>query len=463
MTKLGLCLSCDRFFEVKGAIMRCDNCRDVLDYRGKFGSSVVVGVVTQRELAQMKREYFQVESLVSALEERKAEFMKRALEQAEQLVKDVEAQIGQPVAELRAKRDLLQTKIQEYMQESGNTRMVIRNLLLELKREVTNPGNRPQPTKIYEELRKLAGLTQEELQEIVRANYSQPQFGDVMHVTKLPPGRRKQKQMAPPPPPTGVKPPTASRHTYEIDELTLPAMAEIHKEFSKTAAEQCRIDSTEDGVFILTGDLVRENGLLEMVSRQRQTKASLRVADMEQRDDNHVLVLVEGQFAYDPNTVRAFLAERLPTHEAQDALLLTETRIAVEMAPMGAGPADTASAYFDQMDQILTNLMAAERARSQVAHGIMGYVTGANQMDLVDNVDDLETKYELKNTNPEGTGASVPRAQEGIMSPERDPNSHSFFAAGCATCKREMTASARDPINPDICVWCGLESENARA
>jgi hypothetical protein len=127
--------------------------------------------------------------------------------------------------------------------------------------------------------------------------------------------------------------------------------------------------------------------------------------------------------------------------------------------PEGAGPQDTALTYFDQMEQILTNLMATERARSQVAHGMMGYVTGANQMDLVDNEEDLALKYERQNTNPEGTGSSG-RAQEGIMSPERDPNSHSFFSAGCATCSREMTASARDPINPDICVWCGLESES---
>lgn len=445
MKRLGLCLSCDGFFELTaednaGLKRRCSACSETLANRGKHGSLIVVGVLSQRELAKIKREFFSLESTVRTLEERRQSFIQQAIAQAEQMVKEVEAVIGQPVKELRDRRDFLRTKLQEYMKQSGNTEIRIRNLLLELKNEVVNPGNRPQPTKIYEELRKLAGLTEDELREIIRANYSEPQFGDVLHVTQLPSGRPKS---------------TAS---YDGGEMDLPKLAEIEKDFAGKEEKWCRIASTE-GTFFLTGDFVRKNGLAHMVSLQRQTKASTKVVDVERRPDGSMLILAEGPFVSDPNTLRSFLADMAPGADIADVLYPTDNRVAVELIPAGSDPTAKAMGFFDQMESILGNLMEVERARSQVANGVMEFVTGANQMDLGDNVDDLSLKYERQVTNPSGTGSSgVP--QEGIMQPEKGEHGSPMLSTGdCNLCFKELTANNRDPIDGRMCIWCGLESE----
>src|SRR6266478_158253 len=307
MTTLTKCLSCDAYFEAVKDMNRCASCIDILEYRQLEGSRIVVGVLSQRELARIKREFYQAEQVVSALEERKAEFMRMALAQAEKLVQEVEAQLGQPVAELSQKRDLLKIKLQEFMSESGQHEMRIRNLFLELKNEIVNPANRPQPTKIYEELRKLADISKEELQEIIRANYSIPQWGEKLHITKLP----TQKKA---PTPTGGTTPPVAMAKYEVRELDLATLAEIQQDFAKTAAETCRVES-EEGVYILTGKFVRENGIDNMIGIQKRTKRALKIADMEHREDGSILMLIEGPYVNDPNTIRAFVAERAPGHE----------------------------------------------------------------------------------------------------------------------------------------------------
>lgn len=451
METLRRCLSCSKYFTQRSAnTFRCDICATMQAVPGTEGSKVIFGATTQRELAQMKREFYEVESVVKALDARKAQFIQEALKQADELVRDVEAQIGQPVAELRTRRDMLKTKLQEYMKESGETTLRVRNLLLELKNELVNPGNRPQPTKIYEELRKLADLTKEELQEIIRANYSQPQFGDVLHITEIPRGKGK---------PTAAQDATIKKYSIQ-EELSLPIMAEIHKDFCRTAAEICRIEASE-GIFIFNGDFVRENGVADMITRQMRTKASLKLADLENRE-GRVLALVEGKYAFDPNTIRAFLAEKFPTHTVRDALVLEDNRVAVELAVTGSIPAaEQAMDFFNTLEQIIGGLMQTDQARQQIAQGIFGYVSGANQMDLADNTEDLALKYERQNTSPSGTGSSG-RPQEGIMSPEQAPETHSMVSTGCAVCHRKLTAHSRDPQTDSICLWCGLEADEAR-
>src|SRR5436190_3453444 len=405
MIKLTKCLSCDAYFEATDT-NRCASCIDVLEYRQLEGSRIVVGVLSQRELARIKREFYQAEQVVSALEERKAEFMRMALAEAEKLVQEVEAQLGQPVAELSQKRDLLKTKLQEFMSESGQHEMRIRNLFLELKNEIVNPANRPQPTKIYEELRKLADISKEELQEIIRANYSIPQWGEKLHITKLP-----TQKKAPPTPTGGTTPPVAMAK-YEVRELDLATLAEIQQDFAKTAAENCRVES-EEGVYILTGKFVRENGIDNMIGIQKRTKRALKIADMEQREDGSILMLIEGPYVNDPNTIRAFVAERAPGHEIRDTVYPSSTRIALELAPQSNDMSAGVFHFFEQIDHILSRLMVQEQARGQIAMGVGQYITGANQMDQVDNVDDLSTKYE----NEASRGGGPPhgsRPEEGI-------------------------------------------------
>src|SRR5205809_857383 len=170
------------------------------------------------------------------------------------------------------------------MSESGEHEMRIRNLFLELKNEIVNPGNRPQPTKIYEELRKLADLSKEELQEIIRANYSIPQWGEKLHITRLP-GKKK----TPTPTPTGGTVPPTAVAKYEVRELDLATLAEIQQDFAKTGAETCRVES-EEGTYILTGKFVRENGIDNMIGIQKRTKRALKIADVEKREDGSMLM-----------------------------------------------------------------------------------------------------------------------------------------------------------------------------
>jgi hypothetical protein len=460
MESLSFCVSCEKLF-VPTTGQRCAACQDILAFRGRYGSLLVVGVLTQRELAMLKREFYELENIVRALEERKAEFMRKAIEQAEQLVRDVEAELGKPVKELRDRRDLLKTKLQEYMSQSGTTHMRIRNLLLELKREIVNPGNRPQPTKVYEELRKLAGLTEEELREIVRASYSQPQWGERLYVTPIPSGKKQKTEPKESEPESNPETKSGSRKMaivrYAADELTVPRMAEIEREFMRSAASVCRIDSPE-GIFILTGDFVRKNGVAYMVGLQKRTKASLTVQDIEKRHDGTIYMLIEGAFARDPNTVRAFLADRMPDYEIRDVLYPSDTRVALELVPAGTRDmTQQALEFFDQMDQVLSHLLSTDRAREQIASGLPMYVTGTGTpTDLVDNTEDFLLSYERQNTNPSGTGyRGIP--QEGIMSPENDPSTVSLSAVGCSVCTRKLTATNRDPVDQAMCVWCGLE------
>jgi hypothetical protein len=582
------CISCGDFVEVEGDVKafiqqngRCAACQGVRKLAGKFGSLLVQGVMTQREVAELKREFYQLYQIDKALETRKAEFMQRAMEEMNRVVQEVEAQIGQPVKELRSRKAQLEAQLKTFMEESKTSEMVVRDLLVELKEQIVNQGNRPQYTKIVEELRQLLKWSQDEMETFVRQHYSQPQTGNVMTIKPLPPGRRKK--VTPPVPGKPVasravvgsiaddivrthkqagggtfdmsgrslagqqlyavplypertitlhREPTArdidaflrqnedllsdarnkmgtwfdsaanehildvvvaipNRHlavelgkrynqraifdlgkmaeiptggtgaaprdmpepakrlpapafgdegyaepskteedgilAFHTSHLDLPTMAVMHTDFVKSGARICKVTTPED-VFIFTGSRVKENGLYQMVALQMLMKGTLKVADVENKDDGSVHVLIEGQCVSDANTLRAFLAERIDGHEITETYYDSPTRVAVELRPVekiALDPMQMAISFFNQMAETVQNLMQIERKRSETANILLGETTAVNQMDLPDNTDDLSLKYERSQPagGQQGSFGSGTRADGGLMGPNDRPQS----------------------------------------
>jgi len=415
---LAACLSCGKFIDLQDAknilTNRCAKCRDERALSGKYGSLIVQGAMTQRELAELKREFYQLYQIDKSLEARRKEFMDRAMAEMNKVLAEVEAEIGKPVKELRSRKQQLEARLQEYMKESENTELVIRDLLVEVKNQITNRGGMPQYKEIVEDLRSLLKWSEEEMKAFVKARYSQPQYGDIMTVQPLPPGRIKKKREEQQAPEGGA---VAS---FRLEKATSPRLALLHEDFLRTGKAICKI-VTPSEVFILTGEKVRENGLPQMVALQAQTKQSLRITDFEYR--NGVMhVLVEGQFAADPNTVRAFLAERVEGHEITNSYLDGEEKVALELTPVTkiAQGADSAIAYFTQLENVLTELSTLERQRGTTIHQILDQtVNAANQMDLPDNEEDLSLKWERHNVGGETFGPGT-RSEGGIMSPSGD-------------------------------------------
>lgn len=295
------------------------------------------------------------------------------------------------------------------MKESEQTEMVIRDLLVEVKNQIVNRGNVPQYKTIVEDLRQLLKWSEEEMKAFVKARYSQPQYGDIMTVQPLPPGRIRKKREESPEGGGTVA-------SFRLEEATSPSLALLHEDFLRTGKQMCKIVAGDE-VFILNGKKIREHGLPQMVALQTQTKQSLRIADIEFKDDS-LYVLVEGRYAADPNTVRAFLAERIKGHEITNSYLDGEERIALELTPITkvAQGAESAMAYFTQLDSVLSELSTLEQQRGEtVRHILDTTVSAANQMDLPNNVEDLSLKWERHNVGGESFGAG---AQEGIMQPE---------------------------------------------
>jgi hypothetical protein len=579
---LAACIACGNFIEgsdVNGFISqggRCATCQGERKLAGKFGSLLVEGVMTQRELAQLKREFYQLYQIDKALEERKAEFMRKAQEEMERVVAEVEAQAGTPLKALRDRKKQLEAQLKTFMEESSTSEMRIRDLLVELRDAVVNRGNMPQYTQIVEDLRQILKWSEEEMETFVRAHYSQPVTAPVMTVKPLPPGSRKgptpgkpvasryivgsiagdilaahqaagggtfnmegqnlsgqplyavslypdrtqrlsrditeqdidrflaanQDLLADPRnklgtwrdsstgenyldvvvaipdqrramelgkrynqkaiydlktlaeintggtgAPVSDMPEPARRldapsfgdegyaqpsrvekggvlayHTLNLD---LPTMAVIHTDFIASKSAICKVTTPED-VFILTGERVRENGLYQMITLQARTKATLKVADVEQLPDDTMHVLVEGTCAYDPNTLRSFLAERLEGYEITETYYETPERVAVELKPVekiAADPMASAMAFFNSMFETLNTLIGIERNRGQAAEMILGQTTaaaGATQVQRPDNNDELALKWERANVGGDTFGAGT-QADGGIMGPNDRP------------------------------------------
>lgn len=437
MEKIAIpCLGCGKFIQAGDNQWksRCATCRADLDFSGKFGSLIVEGTVSQRELAQLKREFYTLYQTDRMLEQRKAEFMQKANEQMNRIVQEVEQAMGQPVKELRARKQQLEKKMQAYMQESKTTELIVRDLLVELKNTMINGGNRPLYTQIVEKLREILKWTEEEMEVFVKSNYSEPQFADMLTVKPLPPGRRKRKQMTPPEGGSIAsrlaamekewmdfdKVQTEHVAAYHVENLDLPRMAVLHEDFLRTGSTICKVMTPKE-VFILTGSRVRDAGLHQMIALQSMTKRSLKVADMEVRTDGSMFILVEGQFVNDPNTMRAFLAERVDDHRITGTHIVDETHIAVELTPIpktANDPLAEAMSYFSNLESILQELSVLERGRSTTVHMIMDSTT-AGQMDTPDNTEDLSLKYEEHNVGGDSYGDGT-RSEGGLMTPNPD-------------------------------------------
>jgi hypothetical protein len=212
---------------------------------------------------------------------------------------------------------------------------------------------------------------------------------------------------------------------FHTDQLDLPTLAVMHTDFIASKANICKV-TTPDDVFILTGTKVRENGLYQMITLQARTKATLKVADVEQMADDTMHVLVEGTCAFDPNTLRSFLAERLEGYEITDTYYETPEKVAVELKPaekLAADPMAGAMSFFNSMFETLTTLVGLERSRSNMAQMLLDQTTaaaGATQVQRPDNNDELALKWERANVGGDSFGAGT-QADGGIMGPNDRP------------------------------------------
>lgn len=335
IVKLSQCIGCGCFSECSQLRdRRCAGCSSRFDNRRTAGSVMIKSAaLTQRELAQLKRDFHRIETILGALDARRAAFMQKVQEEITAINSEVEQQAGQSVKEMGKDRQMLRAKLQQYMEESGTNKMRIRDLLVEVKNEVVNAGNRPLWTQITEKMGDLLKWSREELAAFIKANYSQPEYGNRMHVTPLP--EKKQHRMI-------------------LDGTSLEKLAEAHVAFSKTGAAELLL-ATPGERFRLTGSLVRANGLLEMMRRQREYKRATKIADTKFRNGT-VYMSLEGPYVRDPNTVLAFLSERVPNHIVTNVQFDGLEKIALQLSPASNGGESLISDVLDELLNIQHNI-----------------------------------------------------------------------------------------------------------
>lgn len=390
------CLKCkcelDR--KAKSILMgQCSTCRSgvtvssivpplTITSSGDYGSVIIAGTMTRAELAQVKKQLYETEKTLAEIDTRKAEFMRKAQEEADKMLAEVEKVMGEPIKDLRLRNKALRERLQLWMKAHDRNQMLIRDMLVEVKNTIVNRGNAPLWTQITEKMGAILQWSKDELNDFVKANYSLPQFADRLFTTFLPPGERKRRKQE-------MEQNTKVVSTYHASNLSIPRIAEIETDFLRSGARLCRIN-TPSGVFILTGEKIQSVGLAQMLMLQGQTKTTLQISDTEQEGDS-TYVLVEGSFAFDPNSVRAFLAERFPDREVGETEVVNPSKIAVEMRPIGGeSPLQIATGFFDELGSILLDLSETEKAREELAVGMMHTVRGYSQADTPDsNVDDL--------------------------------------------------------------------------
>lgn len=438
---LGACMACGRYDDLKNDLQfflthRCASCRKAFTPHKKYGSLFTNSIIamTQRELAEVKRQLYQTEKLLSELDKRKNEFITRAMEEANTMMQEVEQQLGRPLKEVRAANIELKQKLKTFMETSGQNEMRIRDMLVTVKEEVVNAGNRPLWTQIVNKMGDLLKWTEEELQTFVRANYSLPQYGKNLYTQFLPPGKRNKP----------------AYFQLEIDNNRHARIKDIEKEWINSGDAVCRVNDCGE-IFIITGEFIHKNGLAKMIQLQSTTKRSLSISDVEQTG-NRSHVMVEGKFAFDPNTVRAFLADRFPDREVGDVLPLSMHKIAVELLPEGeTNPGTVVLDFFGRIIDIVDSLMSLEQARNQVINSLPENVVARNQGDTPDNVDDLYLKWERNQPAQGGPGAFGNGAEEGIMAPSG--NSPLIQTSGdCQSCGRSKIGSIGE-----LCIFCEIE------
>jgi len=407
------CISCDKLFSVRGGMVlnRCVACRVEKEMSGKFGSLIIAQgddpenppdlPMTQREWAQVKKEFYNITTTLNAIEQRKAKFIEEAMKAADNMVSQVEAEIGAPISELSSREKQLRDMIQKYMLASGRTEQLIKDMLVEVKYEIVNAGNRPLWSQISSKMSDLLGWSKEQLKEFVRANHSVPQFEHRMHITKLPPGRRQLKKT-------------------ELADHSLVKIAEVERNLISNSGSIC-ILNTPEGDFFLTKNLIQKNGLKTMLERQARLKKSLRITDTENGDNGYIRIAIEGVYAFDPNTVRAFISDRFPDKRYGDVFVVDRNKVAVELAPEGTeDKTSIVSDFFDYMIDTFSTLLEAERNRGAIVNSLLGQVQGISQGDLSSDVEDLSLVRERARPSSGAPGAfgSGTRSEDGIMSPD---------------------------------------------
>lgn len=401
----GKCFSCRSGVKVSSIVPPLE-----IDVSASYGSLIVAGTMTQAELAKVKRDLYETEKLLAEIDARKAEFMRKAQEEADRMVAEVERVMGEPVKDLRLRNKNLRERLQSWMAAHDRNQILIRDMLVEVKNVVTNRGNAPLWSQITEKMGTLLQWSKDELNDFVKANYSLPQFADRLFTTFLPPGERKRKKQE-------MEQSNKVMSSYRAEDLSIPRIAEIETDFLRSGSRLCRVD-TPTGTFILTGEKVQKVGLAQMLMLQGQTKSTLSIIDTEQEGEA-TYVLIVGSCAFDPNTVRAFLAERFPDREIGETEVVEPTKIAVEMRPIGKeNPLQIAMGFFDELGSILMDLSQTEKARENLAVGMMNSVKGYSQADTPDNVDDLFLVHDRAQPAKGAPGTyGNAGADGGIMSP----------------------------------------------
>lgn len=356
------CLGCENFFEARGKAYRCDPCGDNIRLADTFGAIIAAGSqLSQREQAKLKQAWYEAYTLLTDLEARKAEFMRRAMEQAEALVREAEAMVGRPIKELRAQHQVLEQRLKNFLNESGQTKTRVRDLLVEVQDVMVNRGGVPQPTVIYEKLRQIAKISEDELQAIIKASYSEPKFDKALKVDKLPPGRIRRQRGG----------------------------STVHVE--------------RDGKhYVLSKRFVDLHGVDAMVARQQMCKQSLSVS--RRKGD---MLMVTGTFAMDPNSVRAFIADTLPGYEIAETSIKDRTNLAIRVRKEAQFDINQALGFLTMLIETTEQLAALDDQLDSVA----AEVSTASISDTPDPIEDFAIKRErLPNQiRPGGT------PQEGIM------------------------------------------------
>lgn len=384
MIRIAACLSCGEYADVASSMQfmlrqRCAKCLDATRQARTFGSLIVAAekpsdptpTMSRRELSSLKRELYHTEKIIQSIDARKAQFMQRALQEAEQMVADVEAEIGARLPELRKKNVQLKQRLKQFMQQTGQSQMRIRDMLVDLKYEVTNAGNRPLWTVITKKLGDLLKFSEDELQAFVKANYSMAEYGYNLYTKFIAPNRKSRPNEEEP-----------GKKAYHIPELDVAGVFSADTDFNTSSANECYVHSN-NGTFILTGSLVRENGLSEMLRRQTFTKSFMNVSD-ESDEGGRKFIAVEGQYADDPNTVRAFIRDTAPDWQIVDSVSIAPHKIALELAPMESHRAvQVAEEFFNFINRILQEMEDIERERTSIVLHLSDHIAQGG-MDLPD-------------------------------------------------------------------------------
>lgn len=355
-----------------------------------FSSLIAKGSLTQEEIAYTKKAVYEIENLFSQIVTKKAVFNLVATERSAFFPPECAKE--------------LQRGLALFSQFSAQNEQKIANFFDEIKKELFD--NATTWNHIRTKLGALLSLGEKELNVLVRAG--QVVAGQV----------QLQKE-------------ASGEHVYRVEKITLPILLSTGDEFFKTTQKLYRIESPEE-TFILTGDLVRKEGIAKVAARQKFAKISLHVADVKSQTNGSLFVLVEGKFTYDTNTVAAFIAERFPKHVIADCISCYDESIAVELHPVeGASVPDV-------LETIVGSLGELTEIEAEI--GAVTTHEAFSQNDVPDaGVGDLFLKHDRQNVGGDqyGVGDTDTAAPVQVNAPKKgDPREASIVSEDreCINC-----------------------------